>query len=104
MQVVWEVGGSRAAAWGAGCVAVCSAPRSSSAMWLVHVLLPASKCKTEGRGPTCELCVPVAESSCWGLHLGKALVEHRGQEGSLHCILVTGAQQRCEQSDTAKGL
>lgn len=50
------------------------------------------------------VCVPVAESSCWGLHLGKALVEHRGQEGSLHCILVTGAQQRCEQSDTAKGL
>lgn len=54
MQVVWEVGGSRAAAWGAGCVAVCSAPRSSSAMWLVQVLLPASKCKTEGRGPTCQ--------------------------------------------------
>lgn len=39
MQAVWEAGGGRAAARGVGCVAmaVCSAPRSSSAVWLVQV-------------------------------------------------------------------
>lgn len=95
MQAAWEAGGGGAAAWGAGCVdvAVCSAPRSSSAMWLVQVLLPASKCKSEGWGSTCQLFVPVPKSSRWDLHLGKALVEHQGQEESPCCTLVAGAQQ-----------
>lgn len=71
MQAVWEAGGGMAAVRGAVCVAVamCSAPRSSSAMWLEQVLLPASKCKSGGQGPKCQFFVPVPISSHWGKHL-----------------------------------